>query len=133
MFADRVVKNIFAIGSSICATSFVFSTATSRMSESKMSKISYEPLKEPENIETLEDVEDLEHFKGCRFVFYNGQEGAKFKQSELKYARAFSKENDGSVVRLVEDKKAKCVQGSFVYIAVAPKPAEEATTQVPTT
>lgn len=124
--AGRVVKNVCAIGSSVCVTSFGFSVATSNLGDKKLNTLNYELRdEEPEEIHSIEDIEDLERIRGCKFLFWKGEGETKFKQGDFHTARKFSSENNNALLgNLIDQFKGKCQKGSFVFITTHKNPIE---------
>lgn len=132
---DKVTKNVIAIGSTICGTSFGFSAFKSISTVSKIQNLGYRKFEEPKEINDIGDIEMLQHVKGCKFLFYKESESDTFEKGNFKEARQFEEENKGTVVNLVKQKKhkEKCEKGSYVYLSTTVASTSSTTTSSATT
>ncbi|WP_187149857.1 hypothetical protein [Candidatus Mycoplasma haematobovis] len=72
------------------------------------------------NISSIDNIEDLEHSKGCKFLFYKKNEKTNaFSQGKIKDARSYSTENkdkENNQIQQVTTHKDKCEKNRFIYI-----------------
>ncbi|OAL10619.1 hypothetical protein A6V39_00945 [Candidatus Mycoplasma haematobovis] len=122
---DKTLKNMVVIGGTVSTVAFGFSMVSSKASMNKSISLGYPTSKwtpNVTNIDSVDNIEDLELQKGCKFVFYNKSEKqTAFSGGLVKDARNYlngvsDESKKQKIIEEVRRNKDNCNKDGFIYI-----------------